>query len=105
MDQKNLILHLIKDDLVNTKLIRGFNHLGIDAEDYHIRASEVVFKLMGFDDSPRTELIREQYHELSKATEYIEVVADRKLFQNLALEIYNYLNAVSKNPINESKEK
>lgn len=31
----NLVLSLIKDDLINNKLINGLNTLGLSAGDYH----------------------------------------------------------------------
>lgn len=99
MNQKNLILYLIQDDLINSKLIRGFSNLGIEADDYLIKASDVVFKLMGFEDSLQTELIRDHYYEMSRRTECMDIVAHRKLFYSLALEIFDYLNAACPKPV------
>ena len=85
--------------MLNAKLIRSFNDIGIDASNYAIKAGEIALNLMGFDESPQTEMIRDHYFELGKRTEYIDVIAHAKLFHGLALDIYEYLNAVCPKPV------
>jgi hypothetical protein len=50
IDNKSLILSLIKDDLINTKLVSGIESLGIDAGLYLLGISDAIFVLMGIDD-------------------------------------------------------
>ena len=101
INNRQLILSLIKDDLINSKLVNTLNSIGIDASDYGIKAGDLVFMLMGFKDSPHTELIRDHYLELSKRTKHIDVAGHAKLFHGLALEIYEYLVAVCPKPVVE----
>ena len=54
-DQKQLIVSLIKDDLIHTKLIYGLEALGLNALDYHLHLSETVFELLGIPDDESTE--------------------------------------------------
>lgn len=45
----SLVLSLIKDDLINNKLINGLNTLGLSAGDYHLHLSETILNLIGLD--------------------------------------------------------
>lgn len=56
---KLLILSLIKDDITNTKLVNGFTQNGINASDYLLNISEVIFELLDIND--RTDELFEIY--------------------------------------------
>lgn len=61
MGNTKLIISLIKDDLLNTKLISGLKGMGIDAERYLLGISDVVFELMGIEQE---EALFQYYLEL-----------------------------------------
>lgn len=61
---KQIILALIKDDIVNTNLISGLRDLGLDAGDYMLHIPEAIIQLMGFEDSERTDQVYDAYFDL-----------------------------------------
>ncbi|HVD99982.1 MAG TPA: hypothetical protein VNB90_17365 [Cytophagaceae bacterium] len=91
VEQKQLILSLIKDDLINCKLVNSLNDIGLSADDYLLHLSETVFKLMGFKASKETEVIYEYYMDLTERAKLIDISRSRQRFDELALEIYNEL--------------
>lgn len=90
-DNKELIISLIKDDLINTKLISGLENLGIDAELYLLGISDAIFVLMGIDDSKKGEKLFEYYLELRQEVEKIKPKCFTNQLGKLAEEIYNKL--------------
>ena len=72
-NKKRLILSLIKDDLINVKLLNGLNVIGLNADNYFLHLSETIFKIMGFDDNEETETIFERYMELAKRVMFIDI--------------------------------
>lgn len=43
LSNEELIIRLIKDNLINTKLISGLNCLGLIADDYTLFLGETIF--------------------------------------------------------------
>ncbi len=86
-----LIPSLIRDDLINSKLVNGLISAGMDASDYYLHLSDTVFHLMGFIDSKVNDGIYEEYLEMCKRIELIEIT-DWKSIQELANDIYIELN-------------
>jgi hypothetical protein len=50
MNQKKLIITLLKDHLLNTKLINGLEELGFYTDDHRLHVSEVIFELLELDN-------------------------------------------------------
>ncbi len=88
---KKLILSLIKDDLINTKLVNGLDALGLNAQDYLLHLSDTIFKLMGIKDDEKGEKLFEHYLDLKDNVRFIDGVKSHEAFDNLAIEIYNEL--------------
>lgn len=86
---KNLILSLIKDDLINSKLVNGLNELGLDASKYFINSSDTVFILMGFKNHEFEEEIFQYYLELTAKAKDIDISESNEPLDELCLEIYN----------------
>lgn len=59
-NKEKLILSLIKDDLINVKLVNGLNEAGLNADNYYLHLSDTIFKLMGFGDDEEAETIYER---------------------------------------------
>jgi len=91
MDEKKLILSLIKDDMINTCLVNGLNSVGLDAGDYFLHLSETIFNLMGFEDDLKTEEIHRKYLQLTKKATPANISDSREKLDELALEVYSYL--------------
>lgn len=61
MKKKDLIINLIKDELVHTKLLDGFSGIGFDMSEYHLNLNEAVFFIAGFRSSQITSELKEWY--------------------------------------------
>ena len=88
MKRKALILSLIKDDLINAKLVHGLNELGLIADCYFLQLSNTVFKLMGFKDNEEADRVFEIYMDLSKQAMLVDISLSHKPMEALALKIY-----------------
>lgn len=88
---KKLILSLIKDDLINSKLTIGLDKLGLQPELYLLGLSDTVFMLLGIKDNERGEELFERYLELRQKVEAIDLVKSYDALDRLALDIYNDL--------------
>ena len=87
-----LILSLIKDDLINNKLINGLNTLGLSAGDYHLHLSETILNLIGLDIE--NDAIHDLYFSLTQQSETLDLtdITNReKQLTRLATEIYSEL--------------
>jgi len=85
---KKLILSLIKDDLINCKLVNGLNALGFDASSYYLHLSETIFTLMGFEDNERSDELYQHYLQLTKRSTFIDISQTHSKLNDLAAEIY-----------------
>jgi hypothetical protein len=88
MNKKKLILSLIKDHLINSKLVNSLNEMGLNADNYFLHLSDTIFNLMGYDDNEETEQIFKRYIELSKRAMFIDISQSNKPLDDLALQIY-----------------
>lgn len=91
MKQEKLILSLIKDDLINTKLVDGLGSLGLESADYYLYVSDIIFELMGFDECKRCEDIYEKYLKLLEKSKDLDIKNKDQAFEKLAKEIYKEL--------------
>ncbi len=89
MDQQELITTLIKDHLVNTRLIQGLHSLGFYSEDYHLHLSDLIFKLIGISDEK--EELYEVYLNWCTKISQTDIWKDQKLLHDYAEEIYAVL--------------
>lgn len=88
----NLVLSLIKDDLINNKLVNGLNTLGLSAGDYHLHLSETILNLIGLDTE--NDAILNLYFNLTQQSQFLDLtdIANReKQLTQLASEIYSVL--------------
>ena len=88
---KALVISLIKDDLINSKLVNGLNVLGLNADDYLLHLSETIFDLLGYEQNKETEKVFERYMELSEAALLVDISESNKNLDDLALQIYREL--------------
>jgi hypothetical protein len=89
---KNLVISLIKDDLVNNKLVSGLNNLGLSASDFHLGLSDTILTLMQLDCE--NDSIQDAYFNLTQQCSLLNLsdLANRALqLDNLANNIYNAL--------------
>lgn len=87
-NQQKLIVSLIRDNLINTKLLNGLDTLGLNADNYSLRLSDTIFELMGFEDNKESDKVFEYYiGELKKANK-INIAAHPERLDSLADNIY-----------------
>jgi hypothetical protein len=92
LDKKELVIRLIKDNLINLKLVYGLNHLGLIADDYHLNLGDTIFKLMGFEASEQSDLIFETvFMGNSEKITQIAISGSKDELDLLSMEIYNEL--------------
>lgn len=94
-DQKQLILSLIKDDLVNNKLVSGLTDLGLCAGDYHLNLSETILNLLGLETED--DAIHDLYFNLTQQSNTLNLsdIATRdQQLTALASKIYSQLAAL-----------
>ena len=95
---KNLILSLIKDDLVYSQLLHGLADLGFDTSDYYLNLNEAIFALAGLSQEQVTEELRGKYLSClerarflgypPRASPNIEIAA-QKIYSELMTELKN----------------
>lgn len=88
ISEQQLILSLIKDDLINSRLVNGLNTIGLAADDYLLHLSNTIFQLMEFEDNEQNEEIYEHYLNLTKKAAEIDITISHAPLDALALEIY-----------------
>nr|WP_294859002.1 hypothetical protein [uncultured Fluviicola sp.] len=89
--EKELILSLIKDDLVNNKLLLGLDALGLRPADYYLHISDTIFSLMGFPESTDSDRVFELYLELTQKAKFLNISESQNQLNELAQEIYSEL--------------
>ncbi|MBA3704370.1 MAG: hypothetical protein H0W84_00275 [Bacteroidetes bacterium] len=87
MNQENLIISLIKDNLINTRLVNGLDKLGLDASNYSLNLSDTIFKLMEIDE----EELFERYLGWCEEATKRDIFKHPELLEIYATEIYRKL--------------
>ena len=100
--EQEVILSLIKDDLVNHKLLLGLDALGLRAADYYLNLGDTIFSLMGFPESKDSDRVYELYLELTKKARFLNLSESQNQLEQLAQEIYLEL-AVHRSTLNTSR--
>lgn len=89
LSNKALIISLIKDNLVHTRLTKGLENLGFDIGNYHLQLNDTIFSLIGIDDEH--EEVFEEYLAMCEQTIEIEIFKYPELLDNIANSIYRVL--------------
>jgi len=70
---EHLLISLIKDDLVHTRLLNGLMELGFDTTDYYLNLNEAIFQLAGLSKEQITEELREWYFSHVDRAQFLKV--------------------------------
>jgi len=94
---KQLILRLITDDLINTRLVNSLNDLCLHADTYRLHASETILKLMQISTgssltSREWEQIHDNYIQLANEVMQIDLETSRDQLHLLSEKIYRFLD-------------
>lgn len=91
-NNKKLILSLIKDDLMNMKLVSGLSALGLDADHYIPFLGDTIFHLMEFEEKEQSDLIyKTVYLVMAERVNEVDFKYSKDKLDSLALDIYNEL--------------
>ena len=103
-NNRELIVSLISDNLINTKLVLGLSGLGLIADDYYLKLGHTIFKLMGFESSEQSDLIFEKvFIAHSEKVTKIDFSSSQDELTLLSMEIYQEL-LFAKDICNNSNE-
>jgi hypothetical protein len=91
VDNQTLIIRLIKDHLIYTRLINGLNILGLSASNYYLHLSDTIFKMIGISDDK--EELYEVYLNWCTKISQTEVFTNEALMDEYAREIYFVLRS------------
>lgn len=91
MVNRELVISLIKDDLINTKLVNGLTKMGLNAEQYTLHLSSTIFELMGFQNGLQTDVLFEFYIEYTKKVDQMNTNSDTTEIDELAEDIFEKL--------------
>lgn len=91
VNRKKLVLALIKDDLINSKLVYSLNKIGLEADQFNLHASTTIMNLMRIKATPlQWEEIHDGYLDLTRKVKQIDV-QETRLLEALCEEIYEFL--------------
>ncbi|MCR6641619.1 MAG: hypothetical protein NVV82_22175 [Sporocytophaga sp.] len=88
MKKKKLIIALIKDDLINYRLVEGLSDMGIEASSYFLYLNRSILKLMGFKKKDRTDELYEHYRLLAENVLDLNLSMSHAPLNSLAERIY-----------------
>ena len=89
-NKKDLILSLIKDNLINTRLLMGLGNLGLIADDYTLHLGDTIFKLMEFESDEQSDLIFEKVF-IANTEKVMQTRFSRDRLTLLSMQIYEEL--------------
>lgn len=92
--EKELLIRLIKDDLINYKLVSTLNELGLHADSYLLGLSDTIFNLMHFPNDKSGDEVYEHYLKLTREVKHINIVQSPEQLHHLAHQIYAELIAL-----------
>lgn len=95
--EKELLIRLIKDDLVNYKLVSALNDLGLNAGGYFLDLSDTIFNLMHFPNNKKGDSVYEHYLKLTQQVKHINIINSPDQLQQLAHQIYAELMVLKSN--------
>ncbi len=90
---KALVLSLIKDDLIHTKLVNGLDKLNLDASVYLLSVPETIFVLLKIKNTKKGEKLFEHYLDLREKVQTIDIKTSHDEVEKLSNEIYNKLQS------------
>ena len=91
MTKKELLVSLIKEDLINVRLVAGLDTVGLDSSNYLLHLSQTIFRLMGFTEEKRENELYDKYIHWSKKVLKIDISEEHEKLDAMALEIYLWL--------------
>ena len=91
-----IVTNLIKQDLINWKMIHSLQKVQVHAEDYQLDIGSIIFEMMDLEDRKDVDEIFEKYVELSKPILKLSTSQSNRKIEVLASKIYDYLEVCSR---------
>lgn len=88
---KTTIMNLIKQDLINWKMINLLQKIQIHADDYQLDIGSIIFEIMDLNNHEKIDEIFEKYVEMSRPVLRLIVGQSNRKIDVLAAKIYHYL--------------
>ncbi|WP_343635205.1 hypothetical protein [Fluviicola sp.] len=92
---KTIIINLIKQDLINWKMIYSLQKMQIRADDYQLDIGPIIFEMMDLENRNDASEIFDKYVEMSKPILKTKANQSNRRIDLLASKIYNYLESLS----------
>ena len=92
--KKQLILALLKNDLINARLVYGLQTMGLDAGEYLLDLGGLTMRLMGFTKTQRTDELYHTYETLLQRVTQVDIMASHAPLDALALDMYARLREI-----------
>lgn len=93
---KEIVINLIKQDLINWKMINLLQKMQIRADDYQLDIGYIIFEIMNLNNLENVDEIFDKYMELSRPVQKIKVDQQNRKINLLASKIYDYLESFSR---------
>ena len=90
-EKEAFLLSLIRDDVINRKLVSSFRNLGINADQYMLYLSDTIFRLLQIPDEEEDLYIA--YESLTQKADYIDISRSNAPLDSLVKQIYALLLA------------
>jgi hypothetical protein len=87
MNNRELVIRLIREELRNQFLINSLESLGFDCSSFSVNITEVVFVLAGFQDDP-DELYNRYYDMMDNVLENATMDNLDKMLDTWSMDIY-----------------
>lgn len=90
-----IVTNLIKQDLINWKMINLLQNMQVRADDYQLDIGSIIFEIMDLDDRKDVDELFEKYLEMSRPVLKLIVSQSNRKIDTLASKIYDYLEQCS----------
>ncbi len=91
---ETIIIDLIKQDLINWKMINLLQNMQVRANDYQLDIGSIIFEMMNLNDREDVDELFEKYVELSKPILKLSTSQSNRKIDVLAAKIYDYLEGI-----------
>lgn len=91
LSEKQLVVAMIRDDLVNYRLLNGLHRLGLVTEVYFLNASQTVFDYLGIESDMGYDKNYARYEELKEEVMDLDLEYEMGKLNKLAEKIYREL--------------
>jgi len=91
LTDRDLVIAMIRDDLVNHRLLTGLYNLGLVTELYFLNMSQTVFDYMGITSKKEYDHNYERYIQLKEEVMQYDLGEGREKLNALAEKIYGEL--------------